>query len=285
MSKLLVCVDGSAYADNICEKAAWVSQRMDAQIDVLHVLRRHSDYEATSNHTGSIGLGARSSLLEELTKVDEERGRLDQQKGQIILDHAKDELLKAGVADDNLNILYRRGPLVDTILDAEQHADIIFIGKRGEHANEGSEFLGSNIEKVARAVHKPLFVVSSVTRPIEKFLIAYDGKDSVKKAIDFLIESPLLKGLACHLLTVEHKAGDIDATKVVDRLKAAGFDVTFESKESQHPDQAISDYVSENEIDLLVTGAYSHSRIRSMLLGSTTASLVKSCQIPLLMFR
>lgn len=285
MGKLLVCVDGSAYADNICANAAWAAQRLGVKLDVLHVLRRHSDYQAPSNHTGSIGLGARSGLLEELTKVDEERGRLDQQKGQIILDHAEEILLKAGVSKEDINILYRRGPLVDTIMEAESDAELIFIGKRGEHANEGSEFLGSNLEKVARAVHKPLFVVSSVVRPIEKFLIAYDGKDSVRKAVDYVIEQPLLKGLSCHLLTVEYKHGDIDASDTIKRLKDADFDVTFSSTQSHHPDQVISEYVEKNEIDLLVTGAYSHSRIRSLFLGSTTASLIKSCHVPLLMFR
>ena len=285
MGKLLVCVDGSAYADNICANAAWAAQRLGAKLDVLHVLRRHSDYEAPSNHTGSIGVGARSGLLEELTKVDEERGRLDQQKGQIILDHAKEVLLESGVSEDDINILYRRGPLVDTILEAEDDDELVFIGKRGEHANEGSEFLGSNLEKVARAVNKPLFLVSSVARPIKKFLIAYDGKDSVRKAIDYVTAQPLLKGLECHLLTAEHKQGDIDATKTLARLKEAGFDVTFSSVQSSHPDQVISEYVGKNEIDMLVTGAYSHSRIRSLFLGSTTASLIKSCHVPLLMFR
>ncbi len=284
MTKLLVCIDGSAYADNICISAAWAATRMKAEIDLLHVLRRHSDYEAPAHdHTGSIGLGARSELLEELTKVDEERGRLDQQKGQIILAHSEKILNDAGVK--TVNILHRRGSLVETIAELEENADIILMGKRGEHADVNSEFLGSNLEKVARAVHKPLLVVSSVVRPIKRFLIAYDGKASAQKAIDFIIENPLLKDLECHLLAVEHHAGDIDTTQTQERLRAAGFTVTAQTAQSHHADKVISEYVEENEIDLLVTGAYSHSRIRSMLLGSTTASLIKSCRIPLLLFK
>ena len=85
MAKLLVCIDGSVYADNLCTYAAWVAKRINAEIDLLHVLRRTSDYQAPTDHTGIIGLDARSELLEELTRVDEERGRLDQKKGKIIL--------------------------------------------------------------------------------------------------------------------------------------------------------------------------------------------------------
>lgn len=283
MTKLLVCIDGSAYADNICANAAWVAKRLNAEVDLLHVLRRHSDYQApASDHTGSIGLGARSGLLEELAKVDEERGRLDQQKGRIILEHGEKILRDAGV--EKVNLLHRRGSLVETIQEMEPSVDMIFIGKRGEHANTESEFLGANLEKTARAIHKPLFVVSSVVRPIERFLIAYDGKDSVHKAIEFIIANPLLKGLEGHLLAVE--SGDaIDTNETENKLKKAGFNVTFKHEKNNHPDEAIAEYVSAHNIDLLITGAYSHSRVRSILLGSTTASLIKACKVPLLLFR
>jgi len=283
MTKLLVCIDGSAYADNICTNAAWVAKRLNAEVDLLHVLRRHSDYEApASDHTGSIGLGARSELLEELAKVDEERGRLDQQKGRIILEHAEKILRDAGV--EKINLLHRRGSLVETIQDLEPSVDMIFIGKRGEHANTESEFLGANLEKTARAIHKPLFVVSSVVRPIERFLIAYDGRDSVRKAVEFITANPLLRGLEGHLLAVE--SGDaIDTGETETKLKEAGFNITITHEKNNHPDEAIAAYVNTHNIDLLITGAYSHSRVRSILLGSTTASLIKACKVPLMLFR
>lgn len=283
MTKLLVCIDGSAYADNICTNAAWVAKRLNAEVDLLHVLRRHSDYEApSSDHTGSIGLGARSGLLEELAKVDEERGRLDQQKGRIILEHAEKILRDAGI--EKINLLHRRGSLVETIQELEPSVDMIFIGKRGEHANTESEFLGANLEKTARAIHKPLFVVSSVVRPIERFLIAYDGKDSVRKAVEFITANPLLKGLEGHLLAVESGEA-IDTGDTEDKLKTAGFTVKVTHEKNNQPDEAIAEYVSTHNIDLLITGAYSHSRVRSILLGSTTASLIKACKVPLMLFR
>jgi len=286
MTKILVCVDGSKYADNICTNAAWVAKRLGAKIGLLHVLRRHSDYEAPHNdHTGSIGFGARSDLLEELTKVDEERGKLDQRKGKIILAHAETLLTDLEVPTDAINTLHRRGALVETILELESDTEIIMVGKRGEHANMNSEFLGSNLEKIVRAVHKPIFVTSSVIRPIQKVLIAYDGNDSAKKAVDYVASSPLFKDLEIHLLTVEGKNTPIDIEGAKEKLHTAGFDIHITTIKGTTPDQAISDYVAKNEIDLLATGAYSHSRIRSILLGSTTASLIKSCHIPLLLFR
>ena len=284
MAKILVCIDGSVYADNLCANAAWVAKHINAEIDLLHVLRRPSDYQAPTDHTGLIGLEERSGLLEKLTQVDEERGRLDQKKGKLILEHGARVLKEAGVK--TINSIHRRGSLVETIQEYEGSVEMIFMGKRGEHANVGSAFLGSNLEKVARAIHKPLFIASSIMRPIRRFLIAYDGKDSVHKAIDYITLQPWLKnGLECHLLGVERVKGDIKTLEVEQKLSQAGFKIKLKTVQSQHTDQAISSYVVENEIDLLVTGAYSHSRMRSLLLGSTTASLIKACKVPLLLFR
>mgnify|MGYP002628653266 CR=1 FL=1 len=284
MAKILVCIDGSIYADNLCAHAAWVAKRINAEIDLLHVLRRPSDYQAPTDHTGLMGLEARSHLLDELTRVDEERGRFDQEKGKIILEHGAKILKEADV--ETINLLHRRGSLVETIQEFEGTVEMIFMGKRGEHADRSSLFLGSNLEKVARAIHKPLFIGSSVVRPIRRFLVAYDGKASAHKAIDYITRHPLLnKDLECHLLVVESAKGNIETSEAEQTLRKAGFTVILKTEQNHHADQAISSYVVENEIDLLITGAYSHSRVRSLLLGSTTASLIKACKVPLLLFR
>jgi nucleotide-binding universal stress UspA family protein len=283
MTKLLVCIDGSLYADNICINAAWAAKRLNAEIDLLHVLRRSSDYQAPhDDHTGAIGVDTRSDLMEELAKVDEERGKLDQQKGRLILELGEKALKAAGV--DKVNIIHRRGSLSETIQEMEDSVDMIFVGKRGEQANPDSEFLGSNLEKVARLIHKPLFVVSRFVKPIERFVIAYDGKDNANKAVEYAVSSALLKGLECHLLTVDQAAA-VDTTEAVTKLTAAGFDVKVANKQADQVDQAIAAYVTENQINLVLTGAYSHSLIRSVLLGSTTASLIKACHVPLILIR
>ncbi len=284
MEKLLVCVDGSSYGDNIAAYAAWAAKRLNnAEIDLLHVLRRHSDYDApSSDHTGAIGLGARSDLMAELVKVDQERGKLDQQKGRLILSHAEDELKKAGV--QKINALHRRGSLADTVKEFENDADIIFIGKRGEQANPQSDFLGSNLEKVARSTHKPMFLVSRYMRPMNRFVIAYDGGDYADKAVEFACDEALLKAMQCHLITIgsDHQT---EADNAVQRLEKSGFKVSRHSEMGGHIEDIVQSYVEAEEIDLLLMGGYSHSRVRTTLLGSTTAKLIKSCHISVMLFR
>ena len=283
MTKLLLCVDGSLYADNISIHAAWAAKRLNADIDVLHILRRQSDYNApSSDHTGTLGLGARSRLMEDLVKVDEERAKLEQQKGRLILEHVDKNLAEAGIK--NINTIHRRGDLGETIQEFETDADVIFIGKRGEQADPDAEFLGSNLEKVARLVHKPLFVVSRYMRPLRKFLIAHDGKDNANKIVDFVCQSELLQGLECHILTIQDSGLD-QTNDAVEKLKTSGYKVVSHCEKSKHVGDVIAAYVVDKDIDLMLIGAYSHSRVRTMLLGSTTTNLLKSCRISMILMR
>ncbi|PHQ71937.1 MAG: hypothetical protein COB97_00755 [Paracoccus sp.] len=43
--------------------------------------------------------------------------------------------------------------------------------------------------------------------------------------------------------------------------------------------------VEDDGFDMLVMGAYGHSRIRSLMIGSTTTQMIQSCKVPLLLFR
>jgi nucleotide-binding universal stress UspA family protein len=43
--------------------------------------------------------------------------------------------------------------------------------------------------------------------------------------------------------------------------------------------------VQENNINLLMMGAYGHSRIRHLIIGSTTTQILRISNIPVLVFR
>lgn len=44
-------------------------------------------------------------------------------------------------------------------------------------------------------------------------------------------------------------------------------------------------YLNELSIDLLVMGAYGHSRIRHLIVGSTTTTLLRTSPVPVLILR
>lgn len=51
------------------------------------------------------------------------------------------------------------------------------------------------------------------------------------------------------------------------------------------PDEVITAAVDRENADLLVMGAYGHSRIRQMIVGSTTTEMIQQTKRPVLLFR
>ena len=282
-NRIIALVDGSIYSASVCDHAAWIAGRTGAAVELLHVLGRREGAEA-QDLSGAIRLGARSALLEELAELDAQRARLVAHRGRAILEDARAILDRAGV--NEITTRLRHGDLIETVTAVEDGADLILIGKRGEAADFARGHLGSNLERIVRTSHKPVFVANRAFRPIEKVLVAYDGGASAMKAVDHVARDPLYAGLSVHVVTVgpdtqEARKGLEEARA---RLAAAGIEAQTALVEGQ-PETALGKLVEEAEFDMLVMGAYGHSRIRSLIIGSTTTEMVRSCKVPVLLVR
>ena len=284
MTTILACIDGSAHMPSVCKLSAWASKQAGQKATLLHVVPAHADHASHDDLSGQIGLGAKTDLMDALVQLDAERAKLDQKKGQLMLDQAS-ALFKELTGEMPLTS-HRRGTLADTVSELEAEVELIVIGKRGETASK-SGHLGSNLERVTRAVSKPLLIATKNAAVIERFLIAYDGSANSKKALAYVCANKLLQGTACHLLTVgpETDAAKTALSDAKNKLVAAGFDVTATLKNAHSIDDAVSNYIADNDINLLVMGAYGHSAIRRMIFGSTTMAQIERSKTPVLLFR
>ncbi|MCA1243258.1 universal stress protein [Stappia stellulata] len=284
MSKLIALVDGSLYSHSVCDHAAWIAKRNGAAVEVLHVLGRRQAEGGATNLSGNIALGARTTLLNELSDLDAQMAKLSQKRGRAILDDAKRVLEEDGVSAVTTRL--RTGDIVETLADVEADADLVVIGKRGEAADFAKLHLGSNLERIVRSSKKPVLVAARAFKPIKRFLVAYDGGTSSMKAIDHIARSKVFAGLECRLLTVG--ADNAETRRKLDNatatLEAGGYEVRAGIVQGQ-ADAAIAATVDSEGIDLLVMGAYGHSRIRSLIIGSTTTEMIRSCKVPVLLFR
>lgn len=284
INKLVALIDGSEYSDSVCEHAAWIANRAEASVELVHVLGPRDNSKEPSNLSGSIGMGARSSLLEELSELDAQAAKLAQKRGRLVLESAKEKLVSLGVAE--VTTMLRHGDFVDTVQEFESHGDLIVVGKRGETASAAKAHLGSNLERVVRASHKPILVAARAYKPVERILLAFDGGSSAKKAIKHIAESPVFAGLECRLLTVGNETPMTRQRldEAAAELKGAGLTVETSIQQGE-PDEAIAAYVKAEEVDLLIMGAYGHSRIRNLIIGSTTTEMVRSCKNSVMLFR
>ena len=284
MDRIITLIDGSAYSDSACDHAAWVAEKTGYGIDLLHVIDHRPGRSGPMNFSGNLTLGARSELLEKLTKHDEEGARLAREQGRLIVDAAKAHLEGKGLTDIQTKL--RNGDLLEAVKDVEEAARVIVIGKRGEHADFAKRHLGSNLERVVRIAHRPVLVTSRAFKAPSRATIAFDTGPSIAKAVDHIAKGKLFAGMEIHLLHVG-EATDALVTAMeaaASKLRERGFTVVIETSLGD-PDAIFTEKAESGDIEFLVMGAYGHSRLRNLIIGSTTTQMIRSCPVPVLLFR
>jgi nucleotide-binding universal stress UspA family protein len=128
-------------------------------------------------------------------------------------------------------------------------------------------------------------IPADYTEP-QRILIAFDGSATTRKAVEMVAASPLFRGLPCHVVMVgadkPESREQLDWARTT--LEKAGFEVTASLRAGQ-VEEVLCGYRTEHDIDLIVMGAYGHSKIREFLVGSTTTKLIRQSKVPLLLLR
>ena len=280
MKKLLACIDASNYAKSVTDCAIWAALRLEAAVEILHVIQRNDAVAARHDLSGAVGLGARSSLLEELVAIDEAEGKLARERGRVMLTAAEERLREGGVGD--VATTHRHGGIVETVIEREEEADVVVIGKRGASSAFAKDHLGSKVERVVRESIRPVLVASEHFETPKSIMVAFDGGPSSRKAMEFVSASSLFEGLEVHVVM----AGALTSTrqKHIDWATSQLPGAIVEHV-SGAPEEALPAYVEAKGIGLLVMGAYGHSPLRRLIVGSITTQMMQNCHVPILLFR
>lgn len=283
MENVLAAIDASAYATSVCGYAGWAAKRLSLPVELLHVVQRQDAITARKDLSGAIGLGVKSDLMEELVRLSEEGSRTEIEKGRVLLQAGEQLLRGAGVT--KVSTLHRHGGVVETILEREDHARVVVIGKRGVGHEYASDHIGSMIERVVRASEKPVLVASREYAEPKHVVFAYDASPAAERALERLANSPLFDGLPVTIVMAEAE-GEAQREKLARAEAAFALDhpVTV-VMERDKAEKVIPGVVAKTEHSLLLMGAYGHSPIRRMIVGSTTTEMVRTVKAPVLMVR
>ena len=283
IKKVMACIDASPYAEAVCDYSVWAANRLNAPLSVLHILDK-AQHTNTPDLSGTIGLGSQEILLEQLAELDEKHAKLALERGRLILDAAKARAEAAGVFEVDERL--RHGHFVTSLLELEDEIRLLVLGKRGFSSADAHGQLGMHVEGLIRSMQKPVLLTQQHFVEPNSLLMAYDGSETATKSLNMLAESPLCKGLPCHLVMA---GADVEAARAqleqaAEKLRSEGFEVTVAIVAGE-PDVVLNQYQQDHNIGLLVMGAYGHSRIRQFFLGSTTTAMISKAKCSLLVLR
>ena len=281
--QVIACVDGSPSTRAICQWGAWVASKLQAPLKLLHTLEK-SELSAQDDWSGSIGLDSREALLAELVALDQQRNRLAQEQGKLLLQAAKQTVLES-LGHDAVPFIkscQRHGTLLESLCELEPETRLVIIGRQGEQSAQQHGQVGSQLESVVRVLHTPVLMALPEFKAPSKVMFAYDGSATGRSALTRLSISPLLQGISCHLVMVGDDTEPLEEAKIL--LQNAGIEVKVYALTGDVESSLLA-HIRQEQIDLVIMGAYGHSRLRQFFLGSHTSRMLSQSPVPLLLLR
>ena len=172
-----------------------------------------------------------------------------------------------------------------------RHADIAFLGQP-KPDSPGAHFQETLLEGVLFASGRPVYIVPYIGRPeikIRTAVIAWDGGKKAARAVNDAI--PLLQGRGEAIVLVinpeerREAHGENPGQDIVTHLERHN----VKAKVVVHPHAdiakgpAILNFLADSGADLLIMGAFGHSRLREKAFGGATDTILHQMTTPVLM--
>lgn len=274
---ILIPTDGSQYSEVALEFGIYLAGKFNAGVTGLYVVDIKIIQSPLFNDiSGSMGVPPSHEFVPLIEKGLEERG-------DAILANFKERCEGAGLRSC---VKKMTGIVDEMIIEEGKEADCIILAQRGEHYSlTRGGLLGSTSEAVVRKSGRPVMITPVSFHEVEKIGLAYDGSEPSEKALKVAAELSENLGwpLTVLIITDNDEKADALTGKVEAVLESYNVENFIEIRSGKEEKQIIK--FTEGPVDLMVMGAYGHSRIRELILGSTTSYVIRKSTIPVLMIR
>ena len=272
---ILVHCDASKGIAGRLEVALELGKRFDAHVLGLHIRRR---FEAPMFTDGGFAMDALYQNYEDSVKAEEAAASETFKKavGRFLAPSTEWRVVD--------------GYLDDALSEEARFADLIVVGQADtEDAPMGA--LSDLAEGVALSTGRPVLVVPHIglARPPGKVvMLCWNGSREAARAasdaLPFLKKADKVVLLTIDPKSVEEGGEEIPGVEAADWLARHGVKVTVQRDTAADTDvgAVILSRAADLDIDLIVMGIYGHSRMRELVLGGASRTLLASMTAPLL---
>ncbi len=289
--RVLLATDGSEDAAGASRAAADLTQRLDAELFVVHAWQKPLEYSYPGMPRPINATSLFQKHAEQLLKQEQEKLRV-----------MGTEVSEAFLEMDRP---------ADAVLDSSERigADLIVIGSRGRGAFL-SLVLGSVSEEVVHHASCPVLVVRGGEQawPPGKIVIGDDGSEDAEKAEGLALDLAKLYGVGAvlvrayreppapldsapryveaHLRMIEEELKK-DAQDMEDRADDLESELGFRPEArvtAENPAVLIDKVAGENESALIAVGSRGLGAVKRMALGSISTKILRAARAPVLVY-
>ncbi|MFA7692976.1 MAG: universal stress protein [Candidatus Hydrogenedentes bacterium] len=275
IKRILVTTDGSESAEIGVRCAVTIAKAQNASLVVLYVTDiKLLEGPFLRDLTASLGAAPYVNYQGNIALLLDERGK-------NALSHAESLCEELGVA---CKTLQQTGIVPRVICENAELADLIVMGRAGEHNKFLEGLIGSTVEAVVRRASVPVLITGHDVLCDGDVVLPYDGSAQAKKALR-----------AGALFAAQHKNKIrvlvVDTPENCELLEAAQsylqnreLDVDYSCRQGD-PGAEIVSFAKSCNAALIIMGAYGHNKLRELVLGSTTSYTINHAPCPVLLVR
>ncbi len=277
IKSILIATDGSANSMVATQYGCCLAKLFQAEVCGLNVVDvRALEGPLMSDISGSMGFEPYQSYLPKFEQILQERA-------DGILEDFKGMCAEQGITAEVKRL---SGIVSNMIAEEAKRVDLVVIAQHGEHAQWSAGLLGSTTETVIRKSPRPVLIAPQQYREIKKVLIAYDGSNEATRGLNPACET--FSDLSCELhvvfVTDDDAHADKLAAEVRDYVGHHSIDVSL-TRLTGLASKGILQHAGQHEFDLIVMGAFGHGRLHDLILGGTTAYMIRETTIPIMLNR
>lgn len=273
MKNILVATDFSGCAINAMNMGLALAEYFNATIHYLTTMDDSRNGEA-------LGFSLLSNSSAEKEFVE---------NVNVLFEKWKKE---AGVRNVNIKTTCTSGAILPTLIDYvdKNHIDFVVMGSHGHSGIKGF-FIGSNCQKVVRALHVPVFIVKdqAIKYEFKNVVFASNFKDeeraSFQKFLNFIQK---FEPDVIHLVAVNTLNSFAKSTEEMERhLNEFAKQCKFaKCKKHIYPDlfveAGVRHFSEKINADLIAISNHNRHPIKRIFSGSTVEALVQNSNLPVL---
>lgn len=269
---LLVHVDDRASSQTRLAYAVALARREAAELVGLYVVPGTDLAPSTAAMLGSDAVARRLERFSEMQ-------------------HAAEQRFRGAVAAAGVDAQWRApaGPSIETAIAHARTTDLVVVGQR-DPSEPG--FGDALVSGVLLSAGRPVLVVPSTGAPASvasRVLIAWNGGREAARAVADALPLLARAERVCAVGVDESREASVDERLSDARLRQwlARHDIAIEVEREPVRGMGVGEWLLSRAADLgsdlLVMGGYAHARMRELVLGGVTRTMLGAMTIPVLM--
>jgi nucleotide-binding universal stress UspA family protein len=181
------------------------------------------------------------------------------------------------------------GGLIDKLYESARYADLVILGQHNPDDQDANQGLA---DRLVLEVGRPCLVIPYIgARETlgQRVLVAWNARREAVRAVNDAL--PILQTadrvvvLAVNPTYGESGEGDIPSADICLHLARHGVKAEAETAVAKDIDVAslLLSHAADMGADMMVMGAYGHSRLREMVLGGVSREMLQTMIVPVLM--